>query len=141
MGKKILGIDWGEKRCGIAISDEEGKFAFAREVCAPEIIIERIKYYIKEEEISKIVIGMPTSLSGDEKIKSRLGKFTEEIRVLGVEVVFFDERFTSGVVDQIFLEQKISQKKGREFRDAIAAQIILEDYLKSSSGHTRGRQK
>ncbi len=135
---KILGIDIGFSRVGFAIGDTITPIAFPREVIDYNHYLDHILYYIDNEEIEKIVIGMPYSLSGQnensdhiqkikneiEKIKNVLKKKTEKITV-----ETFDEQFTSKIAQQSLSALGFSAKKQKGKKDSIAASIILQGYL------------
>ncbi|MBI2448561.1 Holliday junction resolvase RuvX [Candidatus Microgenomates bacterium] len=131
---KLLGIDYGEKRIGLAISDDLGLLAHERAVLDGldnDKIIEYLRKMIEEEGIDMIVLGLPINTAGEETEK------TQEVRdfasmlenCLGCEVAFEDERFTTVQVDRILKEMDISQKRARGIKDMIAAKIILQGYM------------
>lgn len=125
---KILGLDIGDKRIGIAISDRDERLS------APLTIIDNDRYFksglekiINEYRINKIVIGMPYTLKGTigEQGLKIIDFVKEKIDFEGVDIIYFDERFTSTIP-----ENKI-KKKGLKKRllDKLSAAIILQDYL------------
>lgn len=130
---RYLGIDPGERRIGIALSDPLGIIA------QPHVVLDRrggsvldeIRAICAEYAVETIVIGLPTSLSGAE------GSAAERARVLGsevagatgCEVVFFDERFTTVQAEAALLEGGMKRRKRRETVDKIAAAVMLQGYL------------
>ena len=131
---KLLGIDYGEKRIGLALSDDLGMMAHEFEVVANwnnEDLLEYLRQLIIRERIEGIVVGLPLNMSGEETPK------TQEVRefaamlenVLDLEVVFEDERWTTKMVDKVLKEMKISQKEARMRRDMVAAKYILQSYM------------
>ncbi|HEY4519135.1 MAG TPA: Holliday junction resolvase RuvX [Candidatus Paceibacterota bacterium] len=113
---KLLGIDYGDKRIGIAVSDETMTFAFPRVVLQnTKTVFEEIKKICGDENIAKIVVGMPTSFSGGKSAQAekteKFGKALEAF--LGIPVGYENEIFTT--------------KIGRD--DASAAALILQSYL------------
>lgn len=120
---RILGIDYGEKRIGLAISDEERKFSFEFEIWSPEEFWERIESLIAEKEISKIVLGLPLNMSGEHTQKTaEVIAFSQQLQekvITPVELV--DERLSSKMATSISGSQKNI--------DSLAAQIFLENYL------------
>ena len=97
---KYLAIDYGEKRIGIAVSDEGKKFAFARDYLINDTnFLKKLIAILKEENISKIVIGYPLNFKSEktiqtnkvEEFKARLEKFLAQ-NSIEAEIVFFDER-------------------------------------------------
>lgn len=137
---RILGIDFGLKRIGLAISDEEKKHAFGR----PTLTVNNwtdtltsINNICQTESVEKIVIGWPKPLSGQLKIDGDLKKFTEEIKkTTNCPVIYEDERLTSSLADR-WLKESTSQKKEKGRRDQLSAIIILQGYLdrESKYGH------
>jgi len=131
---KILGIDYGEKRIGLAMSDELGMMAHEFEVVANwnnEDLLEYLRQLIEKEDIIKIVVGLPLNMSGEETPK------TQEVRefaamlenILDREVIFEDERWTTKMVDKVLQEMKVSQKEARVMKDMVAAKFILQSYM------------
>lgn len=125
----ILGIDYGSKRIGIAAADENSKVALPYKVLEnknAEFVLSELKKIIIAENISKIVVGLPLSLSGKESKKT---KETREFSVflaknVSVPIEEIDERLSSRLADTLARGTKGS-------RDIGAAMVILEDYLKS----------
>ncbi len=120
---KYLGIDWGEKRIGLALGDSETKTATPYKV-VPEL--SDIIKIIKAEEINKLVIGQPITKSGDDSnLRAEFKEFVKEIKTktaLPLELV--DERLSSKAADAL-----AGNKKTKAERDAIAAMLILQGYL------------
>lgn len=131
---KFLGIDYGEKRIGLALSDELGSLAHEFEVVNSwnnEDLLEYLRQVVSREEIEKIVIGLPISMSGEEKEKAQeVRDFAAMLEnYLDKEVLFEDERWTTKMVDKTLREMKISQKEARVRKDMLAAKYILQSYL------------
>ena len=129
---RILGLDYGEKHIGIAISDALDILAsslLTLENKGKDFVSKEIKRICKEKDISKIVIGLPVSLSGKEEIQAKKVKeFTEFLKKeINIPIVFEDERLTSVMADRFLKEAKIKERKKKEHE--LAAQIILQDYL------------
>jgi len=120
---RILAIDYGEKRIGLALSDEEQKFAFEFEIWSPEQIITELPSLIKEKDISKIVLGNPLNMSGQPTLKTaEVLDFQKKIQeISGLEVELVDERLSSKMAENISGSSKNI--------DALAAQIFLSNYL------------
>ena len=120
--KKYLGIDWGEKRIGLALADYETRLALPfKTVSSLKDVLE----IIDEEEISDVIIGSPQKMSG-QKADNPL--WLDFVRQLGVKnkasLHFLDERLSSLAADALS-----GKKKDKAGRDEIAATIILQDYL------------
>ena len=124
-GKKYLGIDWGEKRIGLALADEETCLALPFKTVAT---LNELLTVIKEEEIDEIVIGSPRKMSGEAADNPQWRSFVEELKIKsGKPVNFLDERLSSLAADALG-----GEKKEVASRDEIAATIILQDYLDSN---------
>jgi len=137
---RILGIDFGLKRIGLAISDEEKKHAFGRPTLTVNSwtnTLTSINKICQSESVEKIVIGWPKPLSGQLKINEDLKKFAEEInKTTNRPVIYEDERLSSGLADR-WLKESAGQKKEKGRRDQLSAIIILQGYLdrESKYGH------
>lgn len=121
----ILGIDFGEKRIGLAIADSELKIALPFKTVKSEKEIEEI---CKNRKISKIIIGLPRGLSGKNTEQTQKTKeFAQRLKNnLKIPINFQDERLTSKQA-----EKMLQNKHKKEDIDAISAQIILQTYLDS----------
>lgn len=139
---KILGIDHGIVRVGIAVSDESSTIAFGREVLPNnKEIFKRILKYINEENISLIVIGYPLTLKGErseqtkevEKFEAELKKVLQETQYSNTVIIRWDERFTSKMASDSMLESGMKKKKRQQKGnlDIISASIMLQSYLDS----------
>ncbi|WKX02314.1 Holliday junction resolvase RuvX [Candidatus Mycoplasma mahonii] len=133
---RILGLDIGKKSCGIAISDElnitaQGKENFRFDEKDWDSLINKIIKYLEEYEINTIVIGYPTYPSGD---KSETTLMVEEVESLikntiNIKVIRIDEYGTTKRAHEIMIKAGLTRKKRKAYKDKIAAQLILEDYL------------
>lgn len=129
---KILGIDYGTKRIGLAISDETANFARELEIFSPRDFWGRIGEIIKSEDIHKVVVGLPLGVEGNDTEKTtEVREFSKRLSSL-VEVDFMDERFSSTMAHNL--------PGGRGKTDSLAAQIILQNYLDRQKNSTRYEQ-
>ena len=128
---RLLGVDYGTKRVGLAISDALGLTARPLSVVPRSTAVDEVMDIVKEQEIGTIVVGLPTGLSGDEGMSaSEARKLADELRsATGVEIVLVDERYTSRMAEDSLLESGMKRRKRRESVDKVAAAIILQDYL------------
>lgn len=128
---RSLGIDYGTKRVGLALSDPLGLTARPLAVVPRSKIVEEVVSLVKEQEVGTIVVGLPTGLGGDEGISaSEARKLADELATAtGVDVVLRDERYTSRMAESALLESGMKRRKRRESVDKVAAAIILQDYL------------
>jgi len=128
---RSLGIDYGTKRVGLALSDPLGLTARPLAVVPRSKIVEEVVTLVKEQEVGTIVVGLPTGLGGDEGISaSEARKLADELATAtGVDVVLRDERYTSRMAESALLESGMKRRQRRESVDKVAAAIILQDYL------------
>ena len=129
--KRIMGVDIGEKRIGIAVSDLLGMTA------------QGIETYVRKEEdaayiagkaaelgAETIVAGLPLNMNGSEGPSAqKVRAFMQEVAALGVDVIFQDERLTTVSAERTLLEADVSRKKRRQVIDKLAAVYILQAYL------------
>lgn len=125
--EKLLGIDFGEKRVGLASTDESGLFALPREVLPNDKhLVSKVVRFANENEIKKIVLGESKDFGGNPNpIQGSIEDFRVELENEGFEVVLHPELLTS---------QEASRLQGEgEMLDASAAALILKSYLDSQS--------
>jgi putative Holliday junction resolvase len=131
---KILGIDYGEKRIGLAIADATLKIAHPHSVIASgEKAADEIARLIRDEGIITAVLGLPRSLSGEEGPQAAIvRRFGEAVaKAAGIEIVFQDERFSSKIAEDILIKMDKSRSRRRDIADAHQAAVILQTYLDS----------
>lgn len=134
MSGKLLGVDYGSARIGLAVSDPDRKFAFPHDVYArrgeapDETFFKRL---VAEERITGLVVGLPVHNDGREGDKAReVRRFSGWLgRVTGLPVVHYDERFTTVLAEGLLWEAGLTHQKRKERRDKVAAQILLQAYL------------
>lgn len=136
---KILGIDYGDNKVGLALSDEEKKNAFARHTLINLqrlVLFQNLASFCKKENIEKVVVGLPLNQEGKiGKQATKVQQFGNELAdFLKIPIEFEDERFSTAMAGQLFLEagKKIRETKG--IIDQQAAQIILQTYLDKQNG-------
>ena len=134
---RIMGLDYGSKTVGVAISDDLLITAQAKEIIRRKEenklrkTLSRIEELIQEYEVEKIVLGLPLNMDESVSERSELClEFKEKIeRRTGIPVEMLDERLTTVEADEIMNEAGIKGRDRKEYVDMIAAQIILQDYL------------
>jgi putative Holliday junction resolvase len=130
---RTLGVDYGTKRVGLAISDGIGLTARPLDVVSRKELADTLAGLTQEYDIDLVVVGLPTGLSGVEGDSAtgarQLGAEISE--TIGVEVVYVDERFTSRMAESALLESGMSRRDRKETVDKVAAAIILQTYLDS----------
>ena len=133
---KILGIDYGDARVGLAITDVLKITAQPMDTLEihgdSNILIEKIKDIMKETKLEAVVIGYPKHLNGDisETAKKVDGVITK-LEELGLKVVKWDERLTTVMAHKTMKDLGIKQKEKKVHADRLAAMYILEDYINS----------
>jgi putative Holliday junction resolvase len=145
---RVLGVDFGSKRIGIATSDATGLLA------SPLTVLDRsgdmkrdhkrIADLVVEEEAVAVVVGLPVDLSGKNGIAAQHVLAETEVlaTVLDVPVLTYDERMTTATANRQLADLGVSTKKRRTSIDKYAAAVILQSYLDSrrSAGDERGSQ-
>ena len=139
MTKRIIGLDYGDKTVGVAISDPLGLTAQGKEIIRRERpdklrrTCARIEELIQEYEAGLIVLGLPKNMDGSDGIRvEKTMAFKEMIeRRTGLEVVLWDERLTTVAADRYMDEAGIKGEKRKAVVDEIAAVFILQGYLDS----------
>ncbi len=133
---RILAIDYGTRRVGLALSDPMKIFASPFDTIENnKLLLARILKLIKEKNIEKIVIGYPTNGDGSKTVLSDIiTNFASEItEKSGIPCELVDERFSSSVASDRILQTVVKKSKRRDksLVDKYAAAVILEDYLKT----------
>lgn len=135
---RILAIDFGRKRSGIAVTDSMQIVANGLTTVATHTLIDYLQAYTQREQVEKIVVGLPRQLNGEPSESMKwLEPFLNRLRKVmpAMPVVMFDERFTSTLAHRAMLDggMKKHDRRNKEVVDAIAAAIILNDYLASNA--------
>jgi putative Holliday junction resolvase len=131
---RTLGLDIGEKRIGVAVSDPSGSVATplsvldAREVAADIAALRRI---VEAYEVQRLVVGLPLTMAGDEGPQAReVKRIASEISEhLGMAVAYQDERLTSSAAERAMSETGASSRARRGRVDMVAATLLLQAYL------------
>jgi putative Holliday junction resolvase len=133
---KIAGIDYGTVRIGIAVSDAERILASPYETYirkSPDRDAEYFRRLVSEERITRFVLGLPLHLSGDLSTKAKevlqFGRWLNTMT--GIVIDYMDERYTSVEAEHLLREAGLTDKKRKERRDKLAAQILLAAYLEA----------
>ncbi len=138
---RILGIDYGTKRVGIAISD-------AMRIIATPVSVETVRSMdeavvmvariAKERGAAMIVVGLPINMDGTlGPMALEAQKFTERVReTSGLPVEFTDERLSTSLVERMLVSADVSRARRKEVRDKLAAQVILQGYLDAHSSES-----
>lgn len=133
----ILGVDPGERRVGVALADEETRFARPVEVIDRNATdpVARIAELVREHAVSLVVVGRPLSLSGEAaQAVEGVAPFVAALKdALPVEVVEHDERLTTVIAERSLRAGGAGRDARKRLRDAVAAQVMLQGYLDSRS--------
>ena len=133
---RILAIDYGKKRTGLAVSDPLKIIAGALDTVDTARLMDWLKDYLRREDVEQFVVGLPKQTNGlDSENLSRVRTSVTQLEQTfpGVPVVWWDERYTSVMAHQTMIESGISRKARRDkaLVDRIAATIILQSYMES----------
>lgn len=138
---RIICIDYGRKRCGIAVTDELRLTATPLTTVGVHEVMQFVLDYIAKNKVDLVIVGKPTTLRGEaseswtyiEPFIKGLSKRLPQ----GVKLELYDERFTSALAHQAMLDGGLGQKARRDkaLVDRTAATIILTDYLQSIYNH------
>ncbi|MBN1222938.1 MAG: Holliday junction resolvase RuvX [Candidatus Aminicenantes bacterium] len=133
---RILGIDYGDKRIGLAVSDPLGVTAQAigrYQVTSRKKDALYFKELVRHYGIVEIVIGLPLRMDGSPGTRvEKTKEFADWLeKCLGLPITFWDERLTTKQALQVLRQHKASPEKRKKFKDQISAVIILSDYLES----------
>jgi putative Holliday junction resolvase len=136
---RILGIDYGLRRTGIAASDPLGIFASALDTVDSTKLIDYLKIYAQKERIVRFVVGYPVNLDGrPSEAQAHVDAFlkTLEKAFPGVPVTREDERFTSVLAHQVMIDggMKAKDRRNKASVDKISAAIILQGFLDRQNG-------
>ena len=136
---RVLGLDYGSKTVGVAVSDPLGYTAQGIEIIRRKSenklrqTLARIEELISEYQVEKIVLGLPKNMNntmGDRAVKSLEFKDMLERRT-GLPVIMWDERLTTVAAQRVFIEAKVRRENRKEYVDELAAIFILQGYLDS----------
>lgn len=140
---RILGIDYGRKRTGVAVTDPLQIVAGALGTVPTHTLEQFILDYVAREQVELIVVGQPTQLNGQPSESMRyITPFVNRLKKIlpDIPVVMYDERFTSTIAHQAMIDggMKKSDRRDKARVDSIAATIILNDYLSSINQNKGG---
>ena len=130
---QILGVDYGERRIGLALSDQTKSIAFPYKVIKNKsinFILESLRKLCLEKDIESLVIGLPLALSGKDTLQTKkVRKFSKNIETLGIPVFLQDERLSSLSAKKSLIKEKIKTGHNKEKIDERAATIFLQQFL------------
>ena len=130
---KVIGIDFGLSKVGLAISDPSGIIALPINVIRyknKEDLLSELKDISKEKNVNKFVIGYPISMNYKENEMTKIiDIFKQDMENMNFEVILEDERLSSEYAKKIMIEQDVKVSRNKEMVDLTAASIILQTYL------------
>ena len=132
---RVLGIDYGRRRIGLALSDEEGILAspFPTYVRGRSEVrdIAALTSLIDKHGVTAVVVGLPLNMDGSRGEMAReVEEFADRIRQeTALPVHLFDERFTSSEAERVLLEANLPRRRRKELRDSLSAVLILQGHL------------
>ncbi len=130
----VMALDYGERRIGVAVSDPEGRMARPLTVIERESRVRdmaRIREIAERLGVQVIVVGLPINMDGTRGPSAQAAaRFAGRLRhAVPAEVQLWDERLTTWEAEQQMIESGLPPERRRELRDAVAAAVILQDYL------------
>lgn len=133
---RILSIDFGRKRTGLAVTDPLQIIAGGLATVATSSLFDYLKDYISKEEVEKIVIGEPRKPNGDpsenyERVRQFVNRWKKAVPTVPIE--YYDERFTSVLAHRAMIDGGLKKqaRRNKSLVDEISATIILQDYMES----------
>jgi putative Holliday junction resolvase len=131
---RVLGVDVGSHRIGVAVSDPTGMIAQSLVVIPRtgwRAVASEIRRLAQEYSVERVVVGLPLRMDGTEGDAAREAKaFAQRLRgVLDVPVVMQDERLSTAEAERALVAQEVRREKRRKRRDAVAAALFLQTYL------------
>jgi len=131
---KYIGIDYGQKKIGLSVTDDDKVFAFPLETVKKIDFFDFIIDFTKKNNVEKFIVGKPIRMSGENsQIESEIIKFIKNLerKFPEIPIIRFDERFTSKIATKSILSAGVKKKirLNKEIVDKISATIILRDFL------------
>ncbi|MCI6234774.1 MAG: Holliday junction resolvase RuvX [Prevotella sp.] len=133
---RILSIDFGRKRTGLAVTDPLQIIAGGLATVATSSLFDYLKDYISKEEVEKIVIGEPRKPNGEpsenyERVRQFVNRWKKAVPAVPIE--YYDERFTSVLAHRAMIDGGLKKqaRRNKSLVDEISATIILQDYMES----------
>jgi putative holliday junction resolvase len=138
MGTRILALDYGTKRIGVALSDELGWTAQPLETLERRTLgrdIAHLQHLVQTHEVRQVVVGLPLRLDGEEgPAVQAVHEFVTHLgEALSVPIVTWDERMTTRSAEDLLIAADVSRKKRKGVVDRVAAAILLQSYLEAQS--------
>lgn len=132
-GGRVLALDYGSKRIGVAISDPLSITAQPLGTIASDRLAEELLPLVETWSVAEVVVGLPVSLDGSEGASASAARQLAELvtGLTGLKVTMVDERFTTRIAESAMLEAGVKRRKRRQRADRLAATVFLQSYLDS----------
>ena len=135
---RVLGLDIGERRIGVAVSDPTGTVARPLATLvrtSRQSDFQTIRRLIEEHAVDRIVVGLPLSLNGSEGPQARqTRRYSQHLaEAVTVPVEFWDERYSTAVAADILMSRRRRRPSGQNTVDALAAAVLLQSYLNATT--------
>ena len=135
---RVLALDIGTVRIGVAVTDPLGFFAQGVDVLAAEgPWMDELRKYVKQYDVERLLIGLPRRTDGSEGPEAvKMREIVEELRLQFKDLILemWDERFTTTIAQQTLIEGDVSRKKRKGQVDKVAAVLLLQNYLEHQRG-------
>jgi putative Holliday junction resolvase len=131
---RIVAVDLGEKRIGLAISDPLGITAQGHSILrvnSRREAVQKLSERVRETGAVRVVVGLPLNMNGSRGVQAQKAyRFGDQLKKeLDIPIVFWDERLSSRQAERVLLQADLSRRRRRAKTDKLAAQIILQSYL------------
>lgn len=138
-----MGLDFGDKKIGVALSDTLGITAQAKTVIHTsnkKEALKQIKKLIKENEVKEIVVGLPKNMNGSLGFRADItNKFVDFLKQnLNISIKLWDERLSSAEAEKLLISADLSRAKRKKVIDKLAAALILQSYLDANNRREGG---
>jgi putative Holliday junction resolvase len=143
MGDRFIGLDIGEVRIGVAISDELGMIASPVQMIPRKSdVAAELRVLIERYKPSRLIVGLPKGLSGREGPQAAVTReFADALAAeVGLPLEYYDERMSSSIAEQALISQGTRREKRKQHIDAMAAAIILQGYLDNQRWKTNRKR-
>ncbi|MFV0418177.1 MAG: Holliday junction resolvase RuvX [Dysgonomonas sp.] len=133
---RLLAIDYGTKRTGLAVSDTLKLIANGLTTVPTHTLFDYLKAYLEKEEVEKIIVGLPKQMNNEYSDNMKhIRPFVKKLKLLcpNIPVEMYDERFTSSLAQRTIIDAGLKKKdrQNKALVDEISAVIILQDYMES----------
>lgn len=130
----ILGIDYGSRRIGVAVSDATGTIALPLKILDIKSVaqaVAKVAEVVAERSAEQVVVGLPLNMNGTEgEMATAARRFAEALEeAVAAHVTLFDERLSTSEIERVLLDADLSRNKRKGVRDKLAARVILQAWM------------